>query len=354
MSQKEAYNEESERRRKNAFKARLIVVVSTIFGTFGAFSLGFPNLVFPELDKGFVGPFSFAFVGVALASLVLLYLQSGSSADKRDRGYEESLQKHEESLSEIREDFKRISDGLNELKDRLPDTFQRDLGEFNKQQAIEQITKNIGADSIKAIFTARADALTKEIHASIIAKHGSSSAHKMIERLTREISDLRLRSNVNLALGMLITAVGVYLLWTTVSMIDMSESLKSIANDSAVTDSLFFRNLALPLLPRITLVVFIEIFAYFFLRLYRDGLAEIKYFQNELTNVQSKVLAVEMAISSGSLDVIPVAFAGLAQTERNFILQKDQTTVELEKAKSESELTRNVLKAIPSLFKQKK
>jgi hypothetical protein len=49
---------------------------------------------------------------------------------------------------------------------------------------------------------------------------------------------------------------------------------------------------------------------------------------------------------------IKLAVESLSKTERNFILEKGQATVELEKAKSESELTRNIIKTIPSFFKK--
>lgn len=51
-------------------------------------------------------------------------------------------------------------------------------------------------------------------------------------------------------------------------------------------------------LPRLTLVVFIEIFAYFFLRLYKSSLTEIKYFQNEMTNIEAKFIALYIALES--------------------------------------------------------
>ncbi|MBI5525005.1 MAG: hypothetical protein HY897_01580 [Deltaproteobacteria bacterium] len=37
--------------------------------------------------------------------------------------------------------------------------------------------------------------------------------------------------------------------------------------------------------PRITTVTFIEVFAFFFLKLYRASLIEIKFYQNELTSL---------------------------------------------------------------------
>jgi len=39
----------------------------------------------------------------------------------------------------------------------------------------------------------------------------------------------------------------------------------------------------------------IELFAYFFLKLYKSDLSEIKYFQNELTNVEMRYAAVRLA-----------------------------------------------------------
>ncbi len=50
-------------------------------------------------------------------------------------------------------------------------------------------------------------------------------------------------------------------------------------------------------------------------------------------------------------EVIKIAITTLLQTERNFVLKKGETTVELERVKSESENMQNIIKAVPSLFK---
>lgn len=171
-------------------------------------------------------------------------------------------------------------------------------------------------------------------------------------RLRREITDLRLRSNVNLLIGMVITGGGLYLLWTTVSIIDSSELLKQLASEGNDSNYKFIKNIVLPIIPRVLLVVFIEVFAYFFLKLYKNGLSEIKYFQNELTNIESKLAAVEFSHLTKNQDALKISIESLSKTERNFILDKGQTTVELERAKSESELTRNIIKTIPGLFKR--
>ncbi|MBI5527895.1 MAG: hypothetical protein HY897_16315 [Deltaproteobacteria bacterium] len=44
--------------------------------------------------------------------------------------------------------------------------------------------------------------------------------------------------------------------------------------------------------PRITTVTFIEVFAFFFLKLYRASLIEIKFYQNELTCLASLQIAL--------------------------------------------------------------
>ena len=105
--------------------------------------------------------------------------------------------------------------------------------------------------------------------------------------------------------------------------------------------------------PRLTLVILIELFAYFFLSLYKASLAEIKYFQNELTNIESKELALQAALNSGEASMISDIVSKLALTERNHILSKDQTTVELERARLEKDSKSEIAKYVAELFQKK-
>lgn len=148
---------------------------------------------------------------------------------------------------------------------------------MNKEKLINSITNSTRQEVIEEIFTQQINNLKDSIEKDSVYEKLKLSVEQIKIRLYREISDLRLRSNVNLLIGMLITAGGLYLLWSTVSMIDTSHSLKSLASEGAESNSQFFKNLILPLAPRI-MVIFIEVFAYFFLRLYKNGLSEIKSF----------------------------------------------------------------------------
>lgn len=229
---------------------------------------------------------------------------------------------------------------------------EKGLSDAEKQAIVDGVVESTSQETIKTIFEHEANELKDNIRVNLGFERLSDSSRDIVHRLRREIADLRLRSNINLLIGMSITAVGLYLLWSTVSMVDASELLKQLASEGTESNDKFFKSLILPIVPRILLVVFIEVFAYFFLRLYKDGLSEIKYFQNELTNIESKITAVEFSYITDNQEGLKFAIEALSRTERNFILEKGQTTVELERAKSESELTRNIIKTIPDFFKK--
>jgi hypothetical protein len=107
------------------------------------------------------------------------------------------------------------------------------------------------------------------------------------------------------------------------------------------------------MIPRMSLIIFIEIFSYFFLRLYKDGLGEIRFFQNELTNIESKLIALKSAQMSNNSKAIQKATEYLSRTERNFLISKKQTTLDLEKARSYAGFGRDIAKILPNLFKDK-
>lgn len=142
------------------------------------------------------------------------------------------------------------------------------------------------------------------------------------ERLYEEISSLGRRGNLNLVIGMVTTIFAVWVLATTV-----------LSGDRNLSNS----ELATYYVPRLLLSLFVEFFSFFFLRLYKSGLSEIKYFQNELTNVEMKFLAIQGAMLMGKEETIDQVIRHLAVTERNFKLAKDESTVALEKFKVDQE-----------------
>lgn len=284
---------------------------------------------------------------VVIFALGLKYLQSGRKLTENDINKSSNYNLHLfRKLLSQEEDIKNLKEKIEALSS------QHTLSSEEKETLLDNIADGTRKELIEEIFHIQSQKLKSYIENESISERLHESALNIRVRLEREISDLRLRSNINLLIGMMITLLGLFLLWTVVNTVDSSEMLKALASKGIESNSQFIKNLILPLVPRVMLVIFIEVFAYFFLRLYKNGLSEIKYFQNELTNVESKMVALELAHLSKNSDAISRVIASLVETERNFILQRGETTVELEKAKSESEMMRSLVSAIPNLFKK--
>ena len=122
-------------------------------------------------------------------------------------------------------------------------------------------------------------------------------------RLRAEIGALSRRANLNLVIGTLTTVVAVALLAYLVL--------------GAAADYTNIPNLLSHFIPRISIAVFIEVFSFFFLKLYKASLHEIKYFQNELTNIEMRAVAVETALLAGHNKTTEPIVDQLIRTERN-------------------------------------
>lgn len=159
---------------------------------------------------------------------------------------------------------------------------------------------------------------SEEIENYLINIHAES-----ISRIKKELASLAKRGNFNLVLGMVTAFCGFSIL---------AISLVFRSNHISMTDFLtsYF--------PRLSLVILVEIFAYFFLSLYRQNTEDIKYYQNELTNIEAKFFAFLISLRSTDANQNTLLIKEFLQTERNFILKKNQTTVAIEREKISSKL----------------
>jgi len=268
---------------------------------------------------------------VSVISFSFLYLQSGGK-ERTEEENEDFYKKFKYESIQYKNKLKETSYELENIRERLNNyELEKGFSEEEKQKIIDGAVEQTSEGAIKKIFNQEVLELQNKIKDSLGLEKLTSSTQDIVSRIQREISDLRLRSNVNLLIGMSITAAGLYLLWSTVSIVDTSEILKQFASEGTESDSKFMKTLFLPIIPRVLLIIFVELFAYFFLRLYRDGLAEIKYFQNELTNIESKLISVQISFVTKQEDALKSSLQALSNTERNFILEKGQTTGNLEK-----------------------
>lgn len=166
--------------------------------------------------------------------------------------------------------------------------------------------------------------------------------HRSLARLETEISEVRRRGGINLAMGMSITLVGLGILGYAVY------TAPSMQAPSAELATYFF--------PRLSLALITEMFAYFFLRLYKLSMNETKYFQNELTGAEARALSILIASKQETPALLASVAKSLAALDRNHVLEKGQTTVEIEQARIESEALRGVVGSVsqPHLWRRGK
>lgn len=79
-------------------------------------------------------------------------------------------------------------------------------------------------------------------------------------------------------------------------------------------------------IPIAATILAIEIFAFFFLKLYRKCLDDIKFYQNEISNLECRRTGYLACITSGS--EIEYFLQQMICTERNFVLKKGETTID--------------------------
>lgn len=155
-------------------------------------------------------------------------------------------------------------------------------------------------------------------------------------RLETEIKDLGTKSYLNLGIGLGFSGIAIIVLGYPVFFSTISDGIQ-----------------LLNMIPRVIFSGFSAFLAYFFLGLYRRNMEEIKYYQNELTNSDYKFMAFHHLINSGDKKEIAAGIMELLRTERNFILNKNQTTEDLEKMKhgynNINQLTDNLSQIIKSI-----
>ncbi len=149
------------------------------------------------------------------------------------------------------------------------------------------------------------------------------------ERLQSEIRRNSRQGNLSLSLGIVIAVSGMCLLGYFVILFGEGVLPKDSLNISTV-------EMVILQTSRISLVIVIEVFGYFFLRIYKNSLEEIKFINNEITNIESKEIAARSSFYLSDCEMLAKTIDNLLRTERNFILKKGCSTVDIEKTRLEN------------------
>ena len=247
------------------------------------------------------------------SGIVLMYLQTGFRAPAQQALDEE----HDYKGLRVPED-KTLLGFREDVLQRLASL------ESTGRTTADQLSPEAASELVRTvqhrIEKAAADQYLDDIRSSVknqedikLVLSSGERLEETIRRLRDELYALRRRGNINLFFGIVVALIGMTLLGYFV--------LASSGDEEEHVD--FIERF----LPQVSLVLVVEVFAYFFLRLYSLSLSEVKYFQNEISNVEAKKVALDGAIRIGDEELMRRVIAELAQTERNYILKKGESTV---------------------------
>ncbi|MBL0610281.1 hypothetical protein JD508_08400 [Aeromonas jandaei] len=171
---------------------------------------------------------------------------------------------------------------------------------------------------------------------------------KFTDRLQKEIELLTRGANIYITFGSAITVGAAAILFYTVT--DLSSYFNNPFSDTktALTSTDWFS-----VISRFSIVVFVEVFAFYYLRLYRSTMDTVKYYQNEITNIEMRLMAIYSLQTLATPDSVSAStlISSLSHSERNFVIQKGQTTVDLEKQKIDSTQISSIFDGITKLTK---
>lgn len=159
----------------------------------------------------------------------------------------------------------------------------------------------------------------------------------LTSRIKEQKYEINKQATVNLIIGVTIAIGGV------LALIVIVQLNSKIPSEDILAKFNYF--------SRLSLVVFIEILAIFFLKLYKENLNDKKFYQNELTNIESKHIALLNAQVSENKKDISKVIDKLSNTERNFILKKDESTVNLRQIELENSFLEQILSKMNVLNK---
>lgn len=329
--------------------SKLVNVVAILSGVIGIVVLLFKDVLqnYNLLNSRIILIIAVVLILNFIAVFLLNYLRTGHIFSLSTNSNEDLMR---DELSVLRKELKnsakmiknneRVYFEVNNLKKIISETNFKDeiFTENEKDTILKELKKEILENISDSLLVEIEKKYSVEIRKDKYLSDLRQQCEQVRQRMTREIEALGRRGNLNLVIGVITTIAAVTLLSTTL----LSGNIQLTSNE-----------LTTYYIPRLTLSIFIEIFSFFFLRLYKTGLGEIKYFQNELTNVEMKFIAVEKAVVSDKDDSITNVINELIATERNFKLSKGESTVDLEKYQSDQASNQKIIESIVGLISKK-
>ncbi|MDR6195609.1 hypothetical protein [Siphonobacter sp. SORGH_AS_0500] len=170
----------------------------------------------------------------------------------------------------------------------------------------------------------------------IVPQNEINRAYRSLEsKLEKEINRLNTQATINILCSF-------FLAFSLIAYLGYS----AIQNDFSV--KIKWDNYLIYYLPKLTICITFSTLFVYFTKLYKANIIDVKYYQNELTNITLKKIAFKISVEN--LSNTQSIIDDLLKTDRNNILPIDSTTVELERMKIENDATKSQLQTLNEWF----
>lgn len=221
----------------------------------------------------------------------------------------------EYSISDDKEDKLQIVSLLRSIDTSLEKgKLESILSEKERIEIITKISETVETQLNESLLTKIEEKYGQTIFNDKLSTFAADSLETTTERLTTYVDDLKSKASVNLAYGIGATIIAIMLLmYLLFNAIPPKESTN--------LNTVFF------FVSRLFLVFLVQGIAIFFLGLYKSTLKNILYLSNEITNHESKRDSLTLSIKSGNTEATKSILLSLANTERNFLIKKGESSI---------------------------
>jgi hypothetical protein len=334
---------ERTKRQRIAITA-VTAIVSLPLILYAALNKAYATKVDPDVTGYFA--IGFLFFGIGILHTLFWYLQTGFK-DQQNMDAVEG-----ETIGLRTYHASHTSDDIEELKTEL-EKLKSIIISGTNSKLTEEFVETIKDGAHQALLSELNEKLKSENLSSSVIDEIKSARKDSTFRIEMEIDALARRGNINLVAGVAVALIGIGTLSSFIfpEHINFLNLLISSATDPVSKPPESQLDQTLKYATRTALIISIEILAFFFLRVYKSNLEGMKYFQNELTNLESKYISLITSAHLERPDTTHKILLNFVETERNHVLEKGQSTTELKKIELEKnqfiEITKTLAAIVP-------
>jgi len=188
------------------------------------------------------------------------------------------------------------------------------LSEHERSEIIKNISTTIESQLNESLVQKIEEKYGTTIYNDKLSDKANELLTNTISRLKNEAEKLQSKATVNLSYGIASTIIAIFILIFVLMNAEPPKEATTITTVFYYTSRLF-------------LVLLVQGISIFFLRLYKATLNDLMYINNEITNYEARrdalVLAFNLKETKSTIDMLSL----LANTERNFILKKGESSI---------------------------